>query len=599
MEKQKLRSEIDDKYKWDLKAIYKTNEDFNKDKEKLIELINEIEKYKGILTKDSNTLLNYLQLEEKIMVLITDLYVYSSCKYHEDVSNAKNQKRYNEIANIDSILSEKSSFIMPELLKTDYSIIEKYISENKDLQEFSFDLYEIYKYQKYVLSEKEELLLSNLDDVSSKFEDNFEVLTNSVIDFGIIKDENGKEVEITLGNYSKYIQSRDRRVRKDTYISRGKALKKYIDLLTIDYLTSIKSSSINAKARGYNSNLQMYLYPDDVDEEMYNNLLNVANKNLKVLHKYHNLIKKVTKINDLQEYDLTAPLTKLDNKYTPEMAKNIIINGLSIFGDDYTKKLEEAFDNGWIDFYPNKGKRSGYYETGSFKGHPYVLGNFNDDLNSVSAICHELGHAMHSYYSNKNNKEHLSSYRIIVAEVASLTNEILLSNYIVNNSNNKEEKLAAIENILNVFSGNFYGTLSEGSVFEKILHEKIYNGEVLGVTDINNIYEEISYKYLGPEVEKNEFIKYNWSRVPHFYTPFYYYKYSIGISCACYIANKILKGDEEFKKRYLKFLTLGGSMSPLDELKTLDIDLTKEDVFKDAINYFDKLIDEFEEIYNS
>ena len=600
MEKQKLRSELDEKYKWDLESIYSSKEEFDKDKNRVIDLINNIGKFKGEITKSSNNLLDYLKYEDEIMIIMTNLYIYSSCRYNEDVSNTENSKRYNEISNIDSIYSDKSSFVLPELLKTDYKIIKEYIKENEELKEYEFDLKQIYKYQKYVLSENEEKFISNISDLSRKYENNFEVLLNSILDFGIIKDENGKEVELTIGNYAKYIKSKDRNVRKQAYENRANALKKYISLFAIDFEGNLKSDSIIAKSRGYSSSLEMYLYPDDVSVDIYNNLLNVADKNIHVLYKYYKLIKDITKINDLKVYDLGAPLSDKSNKvYKPEDAKELIVDALKILGVDYTRVLSSAFEDKWIDFYSNKGKRSGYYETSSFKSHPLVLGNYNDDLDSVSAICHELGHAMHSYYSNKNNKEHNAEYTILVAEVASLTNEILLSNYIVNNSNDKNEKLSAIENILNVFSNNFFGTLSEGSVFEKIVHEKVDNNEVLNEIDFNNIYEKISDKFYGDLIEKDEFIKYNWARVPHFYSSFYYYKYSIGVSCACFIANKILSGDEEYKEKYLKYLTLGGSMSPIDELKTIDIDLSKEDVFISAINYFNSLIDEFYKIINS
>ena len=436
MEKQKLRSELDEKYKWDLESIYSSEEEFDKDKNRVIDLINNIGKFKGEITKSSNNLLDYLKYEDEIMIIMTNLYIYSSCRYNEDVSNTENSKRYNEISNIDSIYSDKSSFVLPELLKTDYKIIKEYIKENEELKEYEFDLKQIYKYQKYVLSENEEKLISNIGDLSRKYENNFEVLLNSILDFGIIKDENGNEVELTIGNYAKYIKSKDRNVRKQAYENRANALKKYISLFAIDFEGNLKSDSIVAKSRGYSSSLEMYLYPDDVSVDIYNNLLTVADKNIHVLYKYYKLIKDITKINDLKVYDLGAPLSDKSNKvYKPEDAKELIVDALKILGEDYTRVLSSAFDNKWIDFYSNKGKRSGYYETSSFKSHPLVLGNYNDDLDSVSAICHELGHAMHSYYSNKNNKEHNAEYTILVAEVASLTNEILLSNYIVNNSN--------------------------------------------------------------------------------------------------------------------------------------------------------------------
>ena len=387
MEKQKLRSEIDDKYKWDLESIYENINEFDKDKEKVLNLINELETFKGKITNSPDSLLEYLKLDEKIMGILTNLYVYSSCRYNEDLSNSENAKRYNEVCNIDSIYSDKTSFAIPELLKTDYNIIKDYINKNENLREYEYDLKEIYKYQKYVLSENEEKLISNICELSNKYENNFNVLLNNILDFGTIIDEEGKEVELTIGNYPKYIQSKDRMVRKQAYENRGKALEKYISLFSIDFEANLKSDSMVSKAKGYNSTLEMYLYPDDVTIDIYNNLLSIADKNINILFKYYKLIKNITKINNLKVYDITAPLIdKSDKKYTPEDAKELIINALKILGDDYTKVLTSAFEDKWIDFYPNKGKRSSYYETSPLNSHPLVFGNFNNDLDSVSAI---------------------------------------------------------------------------------------------------------------------------------------------------------------------------------------------------------------------
>ena len=598
MIKEKTRNEIEEKYKWDLSTLYKNEEEFNKELLKAKELIEKVTEYKGKLTKTSDNLYNFLKLEEEITIYIENLYVYASCKYNEDVSVSENQQRQNKVLNLDTLYSEKSNFVMPELMKTDYKVIEKYINENDKLKEFKFDLEKIYRYQKHTLTDNEELLLSKINELSDKYKTNFGLLTNSLIDFGKIKDEDNNEVELTIGNYSKYIRSKDRRVRKEAFYTRYRALEKYCNILSVNYEGHLKADSINAKAKKYDSSLHMYLFPDGMTEKAYDNLLDIADKNIEVLYKYHKLIKKVSKIDDFKVYDLSVPLTKgSSKKYTPEDAKKIILEALSVYGDEYKTILKKAFDERWIDFYTNKGKRAGYYETMGFNTHPVVFGNFTDDFMSVSAICHELGHAMNSYFSDKNQPPHLSHYRIIVAEVASLTNEMVLSNYIVKNSKDKQEKLLAIENILEVFSNNFFGTLSEGSIFEKIVHKKIDNNETLSDLDFNKIFKDIASNYYGPDVELDDCIKYNWCRIPHFYTSFYYYKYSIGVACACYCANKIINGDNEFLEKYLKFLTLGDSMMPMDELKTIGIDLEKKEVIEDAIKYFDNLIDEFEKIY--
>lgn len=599
VKEEKLRSEVDDKYKWDLTRMYKTDDDFNLDCDKLLELIDRIKSYKGIITKDAKTLCDYLKLEEEIDIIFTNLYVYANALNDEDVSNIKSQKKYNKVLNLLSKYNEASSFTTPELLKTDYDVIKKYINENDDLKEYSFDLEEIYRFQPYVLSEPEEKLVANLSDLSQHFENNFSIINNTLVDLGYIKDENGVKVKLTNGNYSKYIMSNNRKVRKEAFEAKGKAYKKFSNLISTDYGAYIKACAMIAKAKKYDSTIKMYLFPDGMTKEIYDNLLKVSDDNLSVLHKYFKIRKEVLKLDTLEPYDLSVPLVKDYNKvYKPEDAKELICKALSVYGNEYVNQLRSFFDNRNIDFYPNKGKRSGYYQNNSYKD-IIVFGNYNDDFNSVSSIAHELGHAMHSYYSMKNNPPHLSEHTLLVAEVASLTNEMLLSNYVVNNTDDKDLKLCALNNIIEVFADNFFGTLSLGSVFEKIVHEKAFNGDDLSEEDFNDIYGKLVNKHNGSFVNDSSYLKYNWCRIPHFYNPFYYYKYSIGACGACYVSNRILKGDKEFLNKYLNFLKLGGRMNPLDELKTIGFDLNDTNVIEQAIHYFDELLDKFMVIYNS
>lgn len=596
---EKTRSEIDENYKWDLSRMYKDDDEFNSDCDKLNNLMEIVKDYKEIITKDAKTLYNYLKLEEEIDVIFTNLYVYASCKNDEDLENKESQKKYNIVLNLLSKYDEISSFAMPELLKTDYEVIKKYIKENDDLKEYAFDLEEIYRYQPHVLSETEEKLVSNLSDLSMKFKNNFNIINNTLVDFGYIKDEEGNKVKLTNGNYSKYIKSSNREVRKEAFESRGKAYTKFSNLISTDYEAYIKASAMIANAKKYDSTMDMYLFSDGVTKKIYDNLLKVSDDNLKILHKYFKMRKDILKLDSLEPYDLSAPLVKDYNKvYKPEDAKELICKALKVYGDEYTNQIKTFFENRNIDFYPNKGKRVGYYQNDSYKD-IIVLGNYNDDFNSVSSIAHELGHAMHSYYSKKNNKPHLSEYTLLVAEVASLTNEMLLSNYVINNTDDKDLKLHALNNIIEVFADNFFGTLSLGSVFEKIVHEKAFDGETLSEDDFNDIYGKIVKKHNGSLVNDSPYLKYNWCRIPHFYTPFYYYKYSVGACGACYVAKKIINGDKEFLKKYLNFLKLGGSMMPLDELKTIGFDLNDTKIIEEGIQYFDELLDEFMVIYNS
>lgn len=599
VKEEKQRSEIEDKYKWDLTRMYKDENEFNLDCDNLTHLFEKIKKFKGIITKDSKTLYEYLTLEDQIDMIFTNLYVYASCKNDVDLTDKDSQKQYNKVLDLLSKYDDISSFAIPELLKTDYKVIKKYIKENDNLKEYAFDLEQIYRYQPYVLSEIEEKLVSNLTELSLKFKNNFNIINNTLVDLGYIKDEDDNNVKLTNGNYSKYIKSNDRRVRKEAFEAKGKAYKKFSNLISTDYEAYIKACSMIAKAKKYNSSMDMYLFPDAVSKEVYDNLLKVSDDNLNVLHKYFKIRKEILKLDSLEPYDLSAPLVKNYNKvYKPEDAKELICKALSIYGDEYVNQIRNFFDNRNIDFYPNKGKKVGYYQNDSYKD-ILVFGNYNDDFSSVSSIAHELGHAMHSYYSKKSNKPHLAEYTLLVAEVASLTNEILLSNYVINNSDDKELKLYVLSDMIEVIADNFFDTLSLGSVFEKIVHEKVFNGEVLSEEDFNNIYGKIIKRHNGSLVNDSEYLKYNWCRIPHFYTPFYYYKYSIGVCGACYVAKKILSGDKEFLNKYLNFLKLGGSMMPLDELKTIGFDLSNTKVIEEGINYLNELIGKFKELYNS
>lgn len=596
---EKLRCEIEDKYKWDLTRMYSCEEDFNADYNNLIKLIDELKSFRGIIAKDAETLLKYLKLEENANTILTNMYVYAYCKNDEDLSNKESQKRFDKVLDILSMCSEATSFSIPELLKTDYEVIKGYIKENKKLEEYSFDLKEIYRYQPYVLTENEEKLISNISDLSNKIEGNFSIINNTMIDFGYIKDENNNDVKLTVANYTKYIKSYDRNVRRQAFEAKGKAYKKFSNLISNDYETYIKACSMIAKAKKYDSSMDMFLFPDGVTRKVYDTLLEVAKNNLNILHKYFRLKKEILNLDKLEAYDLSVPLVKDYKKiYRPEDAREIIVKALGVYGDEYKNEIKKLFDNRHIDFYPNKGKRIGYYENASSKD-IIILGNYNDDFHSISSIAHELGHALHSYYSTKNNKPHLSEYSILIAEVASLTNEVLLANYVINNTDNKKLKLYALDNLIGVLSDNFFGTLSLGSIFEKEVHDRVFNGETLGEEDFNRIYENITNEHNGELVNSSEYSKYNWCRISHFYSPFYYYKYSIGTIGACYVSSKILSGDKEFLNKYIDFLKLGGSMMPLDELKTIGLDLNDPKIVNGAIEYINKLIDEFKDIYNS
>ncbi|MEG2351320.1 MAG: oligoendopeptidase F [Bacilli bacterium] len=595
---EKLRSEIDDKYKWDLSNMYQNNKEVMEDINSINILIKQYDEYKGVIAKDSNHLYEFLTFDSKVDELIMNLYVYASIRNDSDMNNKESEALFNQVSNIYFELSEKRAFVIPELLETKYDVVKKYLKENKMLNAYKFVLENIYRFQNYTLNKTSEKILSNLDSVSSKFSDSFSVLKATILDYGYIVDENQEEVKLTNGNYSKYIISKNQEVRKRTYMQYYSEYKKYEKLIAIDYSGSIKTDTYNSKARGFTSSLERYLYDDGVTVKLFDGIISCVNKNLNVLQHYYELIKEVLHLKEVNEYDLSAQLCDNNKKYDLNDCKKIIISSLKPLGVEYSKILTKALNNRWIDYYSNKGKQSGYYSTSSYKGNPVILANYQDDFTSVLSITHELGHAVHSYYSNKNQPTYLAEYSIFVAEVASLTNEMLVCNYILENSTNKAEKLEVIEYLLSTISNNLFGAV-RGSEFEKKAHELSDNNDIITSETLDDVELNLKKKYYSNVVKTNDLSSCAWSRIGHYYNSFYYYKYAIGISSACFVSQQILSNNKEYLNKYLEFLKLGGSKYPLDELKTIGIDLSDEKIIKNAIDYFDKMIEKFKETYNS
>lgn len=596
---EKLRSEIDNKYKWDLSTMYENDEawenDFNYVKDKLT-LVNN---YKNSITSSNKNLLEFLRYYLDLDRVYVRLYIYTHLRYYEDITN----KKYNEMKNKIEILTKEIttafSFINSELLKTDFKIIKKYIEENKELKEYEFYLEKIYRYQKHTLNEEQEKMIANLKSINDRFKSTYQVMKNSEINFGMITDEEGKKVILTNSNASKYLLSNKRSVRKNAYNKLYKGFEKMNGSISSNFIGHLNVDSMIAKERKYNNSLEMYLFPDNIDNTIYNNLINIVNNHLDSLKKYYKLIKKVLGVSILHPYDTSAPLSiNYDKKFSYEEAQKIILEGLSILGEEYTNILNKAFEERWIDVYTNKGKIDNIFSWSAYKCNPVVYLSFKNNFDDISALAHELGHGVHSYLADRNNSYHNADYKIIIAEISSLTNEILLSQYMIKNSDNKEEKLAILNNLINLYSANFFGSL-KGAEFEKIVHEKSDNNEPLTSDILNNTYNELMKKYSGGIVKDNKLQKYGWSRINHFYNSFYYYKYAFGICCATYVSNKILSGDKLMLENYIKFLKLGDSVYPTEALKVLGIDMSNKEIFEDTIKFFDNKVLEFEKIYNS
>lgn len=597
--KEKLRSQIDEKYKWDLTSIYKDKKAFEKDFLKAKEKINEVVKYKDKFLSSAKDLLDFLKYDEKTDRLLSKLYYYAHLNYDSDTTVNESKKMLNEVRDLYSKYDELESFVQPNILKTDYSVFEKFYKEEKELLKYKFLIENIYRYKQHTLDESKEMMLSKFSNLFMNPEDTFSSLTDTDLTFPNIKDENNRKCEFNESNYSVFIKSDDRRVRKDAFEILFNRYSDFKNTIASTLSGNVEKNIVLSKIRNYDSCIKSSLYGDNIDLSVYNNLIDTVNKNMNVIYKYYDLRKKVLNLDELHLYDTYTDLIKNKSRnYTFCEAKDLVIKSLSVLGTDYIKNINRAFDERWIDVYHNKGKRSGAYSSGFYDTNPFLLLNYEGKLNDVSTLAHELGHSMHTYYSCLNNPYIYSNYSIFVAEVASTVNELLLSKYLISVSKDKEEKLSIINHLLDLFKSTIYRQTMFAE-FEKDIYEKRENNVILTSEFLSDTYYKLVKKYFGNNVIVDDLIRYEWERIPHFYYNFYVYKYATSLSISCYIVNNILNNKEGALDNYLKFLTLGSSMYPKDELKISGIDISDSKYIQSAIDEFNSLIDEFDNLYNS
>lgn len=585
------RKDISNEYKWDLTKFIKDEEEYNKKLEELDKYYKKLLSFKGKIMESKESLLDFLKTEDEYSKLEEDLYVYAFLLSDIDTRNQKNNALKFKIEKIIEDNSTNLSFISPEVINTDYELVKKYISELKDLEEYKFSLEDTFRFKKHVLSKQEEKLVSELVNAYGTPSEAHMFLDNADVDLGTILDEEGKKVKLTNANYTNYIESVSREVRKNAFLNLNKYWEKHKNTVSSLYKGKVKENFANARVRKFSSPIEKSLFNDNVNIKVYNNLLETVNKSMNKMYDYLEVKRKLLNLDELHLYDVYADVIKVKEKEIPFLeGKKIVFKALEPLGDNYLNDLETLFTNNRIDVYPTVGKKSGGYKWGTYNMGPYILLNYTNDRDSVSTLAHEAGHAMHSYYSNKKQNYVDSEYPIILAEVASLVNEILLNEYLINNAKTKEEKILYITDFLeHVRTTLFRQTMF--AEFEKVIHEKNEKNIPLTEEEMSNTYYDLCKKYFGDKVVVDEEIRYEWMRIPHFYTSFYVYKYATGISCACKIARDIINKKEGALDNYLEFLSSGGSDYPLNILKKVDIDLEKNDVILDAIKLFDERLD--------
>ena len=564
------RSEIENKYKWKLEDIFVSDADWEVEFAQVEELLPQLEALKECIARDEQSMLAGFKLMDKASLMLERLYVYARMRRDEDGANSFYQGLSSRAQSLAVKMSGALAFLEPLLLALDAQTMQRYI-EAPELAEYSFMLQNLQRSKAHVLDEQGERLLSMAGDFSGGAQEIFTMLNNADLKFGSV-EHNGQVYELTHAKYIELMQSEDRALREKVYRKFYEAFSGHINTIAATYDTAVKKDVFYARARGYESALHKALFADNVPPEVYQDLIRVVHENLGTMHEYVKLRGELLKIGDLQMYDIYAPLVnEAEVSYSYEQAQQLVLEALGTLGEDYTALIQKAYREGWIDVWETPGKRSGAYSWGVYGTHPYVLLNHRADLDSVFTLAHELGHAMHTYYSDQAQPYSTAGYAIFVAEVASTVNEILLTKYLLRTI--KDQKLRRY--VLNHYIDQFRTTVVRQTMFaefEMKAHTLVEQGEALTVDSLNRLYLELNRQYHGKHMGEDETIQYEWARIPHFYTAFYVYKYATGFSCAAAIVRK-LETEPGMLERYKRFLSAGGSDYPLEILKEAGIDV--------------------------
>lgn len=592
---EKKRCEIANAFKWNLKDMIKDSEEYERLCTEINMLADKIVAMKGNITKNSDNLLKYLETSSRLDELLEKVYVYSYLFHYEDMSNEIGINYKERAERLVESINTKTYFTSSELLSIPYDEVLGFIKENKELKKYSFLLEKIFRYQKYTLSEKEEKIITLATNSFGTPHDAFSCLDNVDIDLGFIKDESNKRVKLTNSNYIKFMTSDNRSVRKQAFKNMYAFFAKFINTISELYKGKIKENFFISNAKGFNSPLEKSLYSDNINVDVYGNFINEIHHYLPLMYRYIKVRNKALGIKS-HMYDIYVDLGKNDNselKYDDGI--KIVKEALKPLGDKYIDDLSTAFTDGWIDVYPNKYKRSGAYQWGCYGVHPYVSLNYENNNDSVSTLAHELGHAMHTFYSNESQSYNDANYPIFLAEIASTVNEVLVDDYFYKNAKSDEEKILYLSSFLDkVRTTIFRQTMF--AEFEKIIHEKYQENVPITVNLLCDTYYDLNKLYFGKNIVVDDAIKYEWARIPHFYTSFYVYKYATGLIAALSIASDIINNENDMKSKYMEFLKSGASDYPLNILRKTGVDITDKKTIKKAFTMFEEKLKLLEEL---
>lgn len=593
-----IRSEIPVEKTWRLEDIFATDDLWREEYNKLKNEIPNLTKYQGRLGESAKTLYELLQLNDDLGMRLGKIHAYAHMRYDQDTTNSFYQGMFQETQSIVTQYFSAISFITPEILKVGEEKINEFFNALPELGLYRKALDDILRRRPHTLSENEENLLALASDVLNASSTTFGMLNNADLRFPTIVDENGEEVALTHGRYIRFMESKDRRVRKEAFQALYKTYGNFKNTFASTLSTTVKSHNFLAQVKNFQSARQMALFENNIPESVYDNLVEAINENLHLLHRYIKLRKKLLNLDELHMYDIYTPLVQdVDMEVTYEEAQELVLKGLAPMGEEYLSILKEGFANRWIDVEENQGKRSGAYSSGSYGTNPYILLNWQNNMDNAFTLAHELGHSVHSYYTRKYQPYVYGDYSIFVAEVASTCNEALLNDYLLRTINDKKEKLYIINNYLDGFRGTVFRQTMFAE-FEQLIHIKAQEGLPLTADTLTEIYYKLNQKYYGEDIVHDPEIGLEWARIPHFYYNYYVYQYATGFSAASALANQILTEGKEAVDRYIGFLKAGSSDYPIEVLKKAGVDMTTKEPIYQALKMFEHMLDEMERLLN-
>ena len=587
------RKLIDEKYKWNLELIYKSFEDWQKNFDEIQSKIDNLKNYSGRLGEGSKTLLSFIKDDEAVSLELNKLYAYANMKSHEDLRENKPMELAGLAENLIVKYSSAVAFFEPEILSLSSEYINDCIKNEHELTRYEFFFRKLLREKEHILSHELEILMANVGELTSVPENAFTLLTDADLKFPDIKDEDGNLTELTEERWYRFSRSKNRDVRRDAFLGIYGTYEKYKNSIAALYSGSVKGDMFYSRTRKYKNSLDMALFGENVPEDVYNHVVETAkNYSPKLMHRLISLRKKILGLDDFHFYDLNAPISnEPETEIKFDEAVDIALKALEPLGDEYITDFKNGISERWIDIYENKGKRKGAYSWGSYGTKPYVLLNYDGTLHDVFTLVHEMGHSMHSYYSRKFQPQVYSEYTILLAEVASTTNEALLLEYLLKNSDSIENKKWLLSYYYDMVRATFFRQAMFAD-FEKQTHSHVENGGILTPDYLNNLWRELNSQCYGSEMKIDDELCVEWARIPHFYSAFYVYKYSTGFTAANAFASSILNHEDGAVERYLKFLQSGGSDYSLNILRRAGVDLTSPEPFERTMKFFEQRLNE-------